>query len=741
MRFDESYRQKIDQMHLDDAFIAKLADQMTEAATNREHIEVMEMDPGQPGRHRRRWISVAGTVAAAAAIVALTLNMTLPLDSGVTPMAPGSEVGSGSGSDSSQAVTSSILTTRQYPFAGEAFALYQDMGHIVDPAEYARLESRINSWFYYDTDMPAGDPGLHESFLEQVTDPQMQAWLMQMMVGFDQQENEKIQADGKEIAFLGYDYASFEAKLQDAVLGADTQAVLLTPDQDFTELSRNCRKVSYLPDEGDLFCVMHGVAGAGYAYDQIYYDVQEAAYTVTDNEVHWGIIVYEYLLTQDGQVLDASTGTVIGQYASDQQVVNRMDLAEGKYGSYDGGYGFELEQDTARTAYLFELTSPDEQGRSFTLYNKYPLELEQGYAASGLSGEGTRITYTELEDFLYYYAQRAAAMPTREDYAGITKNDRDFLVWALQQVELMQDPAKSSLRSFTLEQLQQYLQLAYNKDITLPKDADYAALAVSAGVEYQDGLFTYTHPVLNVENGGTVLDRNSLQVIELDDGAFLVTADAYLCAMGQCQSMDDEEIAGPFWQENGMYYVQRSQYGCQHTRQYMFRMQAVTDDLEDLKLDFYLEDPVLQDSSISAMQILSKDEMIRYLSTAEDSPFSDDGSAANYPTTAIKVRRQAVSQDGVLQEVDQRLIDARDTVGIEYRTVSRHSVTVNLSPKLKDYYIYRHADGKLAAVTAPMGTGEDSITKVDLPAEAGDYTLIAVDRGDGVSYFCLVRVG
>ena len=64
MRFDDSYRQKIDQMHLDDAFIGNLADQMTEAATNREHIEVMEMDPGQPIQHRRKWISAAGTVAA-----------------------------------------------------------------------------------------------------------------------------------------------------------------------------------------------------------------------------------------------------------------------------------------------------------------------------------------------------------------------------------------------------------------------------------------------------------------------------------------------------------------------------------------------------------------------------------------------------------------------------------------------------------------------------------------------------
>jgi len=93
MRFDDSYRQKIDQMHLDDAFIAKLADQMTEAATNREHIEVMEMDPGQPGRHRRKWISVAGTIAAAAAIIALTLNMTLPINEGVIPLAPGSGTG------------------------------------------------------------------------------------------------------------------------------------------------------------------------------------------------------------------------------------------------------------------------------------------------------------------------------------------------------------------------------------------------------------------------------------------------------------------------------------------------------------------------------------------------------------------------------------------------------------------------------------------------------------------------
>ncbi|MGN0590651.1 hypothetical protein, partial [Ruminococcus sp.] len=97
MRFDDSYRQKIDQMHLDDAFIGKLADQMTEAATNREHIEVMEMDPGQPIQHRRKWISAAGTVAAAAAIVALTVNMTLPRNQTVPPMAPGSETSTESG--------------------------------------------------------------------------------------------------------------------------------------------------------------------------------------------------------------------------------------------------------------------------------------------------------------------------------------------------------------------------------------------------------------------------------------------------------------------------------------------------------------------------------------------------------------------------------------------------------------------------------------------------------------------
>ena len=151
----------------------------------------------------------------------------------------------------SQELTSSILAVREYPFTGTAFALYQDMEHTVDPEQYNRLESRINSWFYYDTEMPDGDPALHLSFLERVTEPAMQAWLMQMMTGFDQQENAKIQASGQELAFEGYNYDGFETKLEEAVLGEQTQAVLLTPNQDFTELSRNCRKISYLSPESN----------------------------------------------------------------------------------------------------------------------------------------------------------------------------------------------------------------------------------------------------------------------------------------------------------------------------------------------------------------------------------------------------------------------------------------------------------------------------------------------------------
>lgn len=736
MRFDDSYRQKIDQMHLDDAFIAKLADQMTEAATNREHIEVMEMDPGQPGRHRRKWVSVAGTIAAAAAIIALTLNMTLPINEGVIPLAPGSGTGNGSLSDTSQELTSSILAVWEYPFTGTAFALYQDMEHTVDPEQYNRLESRINSWFYYDTEMPDGDPALHLSFLERVTEPAMQAWLMQMMTGFDQQENAKIQASGQELAFEGYNYDGFETKLEEAVLGEQTQAVLLTPNQDFTELSRNCRKISYLSDGDGTFCAMNGVASAG--YNQLYYDVQEAAYTTTDNEVHWGVIVYEYLLTPEGTVTDASTGDVIGSYFTNDSYYAKMDLADAKYGSYDSGYTFELEQGTARTAYLFELTSPDANGDTFTLYNKYPLEQEGALVHVPNDTDD----YTQLEDFIYYYAQRAATMPSVEDLSRITAKDQDFLVWALRQVEYMRHMELPVVYDFTLEEIEQYLQLTYNETITLPKDADYELLAKMAGVTYRDGVFSCLNSQSNIEKGGTILDRNSMQVTELDDGAFLVTADAYVCLQNQCYSMIDEEAAGTYRLENGAYTIQASsQYGCQHTRQYLFRMQAVTESRTDLKLNIRLEDAVLKDSAITSMQIISKDEMTQYLSTADDSPFSDDGTAANYPTTSIQVQRASVLPNGTLQAVDQRLIDTKNAVGIEYRTVTRHSVTLNLDAKHVDCYIYRHADGKLAAVTAPQVAGQSASRKLDLPAEAGEYTLIAVDRTNSVSYLCLVKVG
>ena len=59
-----------------------------------------------------------------------------------------------------------------------------------------------------------------------------------------------------------------------------------------------------------------------------YYDVQEAAYTTTDNEVHWGVIVYEYLLTPEGTVTDASTGDVIGSYFTNGSYSAKMDLAD-----------------------------------------------------------------------------------------------------------------------------------------------------------------------------------------------------------------------------------------------------------------------------------------------------------------------------------------------------------------------------------------------------------------------------
>ena len=224
-----------------------------------------------------------------------------------------------------------------------------------------------------------------------------------------------------------------------------------------------------------------------------------------------------------------------------------------------------------------------------------------------------------------------------------------------------------------------------------------------------------------------------MQVTELDDGAFLVTADAYVCRQNQCYSMIDEEAAGTYRLENGAYTVQTSsQYGCQHTWQYLFRMQAVTESRTDLKLNIRLEDAVLKDSAITSMQIISKDEMTQYLSTADDSPF---------PTTSIQVQRASVLPNGTLQAVDQRLIDTKNAVGIEYRTVTRHSVTLNLDAKHVDCYIYRHADGKLAAVTAPQVVGQSASRKLDLPAEAGEYTLIAVDRTNSVSYLCLVKVG
>ena len=73
-----------------------------------------------------------------------------------------------------------------------------------------------------------------------------------------------------------------------------------------------------------------------------------------------------------------------------------------KYDSYDSGYTFELEQGTARTAYLFELTSPDANGDTFTLYNKYPLEQEGALVHVPNDTDD----YTQLEDFIYYYAQR-----------------------------------------------------------------------------------------------------------------------------------------------------------------------------------------------------------------------------------------------------------------------------------------------------------------------------------------------
>ena len=740
MRFDDSYRQKIDQMHLDDAFIGNLADQMTEAATNREHIEVMEMDPGQPIQHRRKWISAAGTVAAAAAIVALTVNMTLPRNQTVPPMAPGSETSTESGSDSSQQTVMHNGSANTTPlYTGTAYALYQEMENQADPALYDRLESRINSWFYFDTEMPAGDPEQHTSFLEQIADPEMQTWLMQMMTGFDQQENAKILADEQEIAFLGYTYERFEARLRNALLGDDTQAVLLTPDQDFIELSRGCRKIAYLEDDGGTFCAMNGVASD--AFPEIYYDVQEAAYTTAGDDIHWGVIVYEYLLTQEGQVLDAATGTVIGSYITNDSYFTKMGLAAGDYGSYESIYTFGMEQDTPRTAFLFELTSRDTKGSSFCLYNKYPLEEKNAALTtdSPIQQAGTQY-FTDLDDFLYYYAQRAANMPMPEDFSRITAKDEAFLEWALQQVEAMQFQERSSVLAFSLDEIELYLQLTYNEAITLPRDADYAAIAEHAGVDYQNGRFSYSHPLLDIENGGTVLARNSMHVIELDDGAYLVQMDGYERRQNQCYSLIDGAETGGLELNHGMYIVkQNTQFGCDYTRQYLFRMQAVLESQAeaDQQLPFSLPDTVLQDTDITSMQIVGREENEKYLSTAENCPFTDDGSAVNYPTTALMLDHEAVLSDGTLLPLDDMLIGEKTVVGITYRTAARHSVFLTVESEDVDCYLYRHTDGKLSAVT---GTETDSGRKIELPAETGDYTLIAVDRTNGVTYLCLVSV-
>ena len=68
-------------------------------------------------------------------------------------------------------------------------------------------------------------------------------------------------------------------------------------------------------------------------------------------------------------------------------------------------------------------------------------------------------------------------MPSVEDLSRITAKDQDFLVWALQQVEYMRHMELPVVYDFTLEEIEQYLQLTYNETITLPKDADYELLA------------------------------------------------------------------------------------------------------------------------------------------------------------------------------------------------------------------------------------------------------------------------
>lgn len=55
--------------------------------------------------------------------------------------------------------------------------------------------------------------------------------------------------------------------------------------------------------------------------------------------------------------------------------------------------------------------------------------------------------------------------------------------------------------NFTLEEIEQYLQLTYNETITLPKDADYELLAKMAGVTYRDGVFSCLNSQSNIEKG------------------------------------------------------------------------------------------------------------------------------------------------------------------------------------------------------------------------------------------------
>ena len=231
-----------------------------------------------------------------------------------------------------------------------------------------------------------------------------------------------------------------------------------------------------------------------------------------------------------------------------------------------------------------------------------------------------------------------------------------------------------------------------------------------------------------------------MHVIELDDGAYLVQMDGYERRQNQCYSLIDGAEAGGLELNHGMYIVkQNTQFGCDYTRQYLFRMQAVLESQAeaDQQLPFSLPDTVLQDTDITSMQIVGREEIEKYLSTAENCPFTDDGSAVNYPTTALMLDHEAVLSDGTLLPLDDMLIGEKTVVGITYRTAARHSVFLTVESEDVDCYLYRHTDGKLSAVT---GTETDSGRKIELPAETGDYTLIAVDRTNGVTYLCLVSV-